>query len=32
MKVNAEMLGVVVMVAIIQPVWAIDEKAISFRN
>lgn len=32
MNVNVEIFGVIVIVAIIQPVWAIDEKAISFRS
>lgn len=32
MKVKVEIFGAIVMVAMIQPVWAIDEKAISFRS
>lgn len=32
MKVSVEIFGVIVMVAMIHPVWAIDEKAISFRS
>lgn len=32
MKVSVEIFGAIVMVARIHPVWAIDEKAISFRS
>lgn len=32
MKVKVEIFGAIVMVAMIQPVWAIDEKAINFRS